>query len=180
MQKSLVREILAHLVTCAPRMMVSSLFIPYGQSLGRALRELEEEAARCPHDFSNRSPTTVSVTLHRMKKQKLVSMSGPKKKAVWRITQKGKHHFREMKDPRSEFDLPPEDDKTRLFVFDIPENRKGDRNWLRRELIACDYTPLQKSVFMGLRPLSAKLLEALKSRELLSHIHIVGLEDDLD
>lgn len=180
MPKSLAKEILAHLITCCPRLLVSSLFVPYGQSLGSALRELEKEAARCPHDFFGHSPVTVSVTLHRMKKRKLVSMSGPKKKAIWRVTRKGKHHFREMKDSQSKVEIPPEDGKTRLFIFDIPENRKGDRNWLRRELLACDYTPLQKSVFLGLRPLPARLLEDLRGRGLLPHIRVVGLESDRD
>ena len=61
-------------------------------------------------------------------------------------------------------------------LFDVPEERKAERDWLRAELLSCDYTPLQKSVFLGLRPLPAVLLEELKSKDLLSHIHVVGLE----
>ncbi len=175
MAKSLVREILEHLAICAPRLMVDSLFIPYGQSLGRTLRQIEKLAALCPHDFSGHSRGTVSVTLHRMKKNKLVSISGPKKKAIWRITQKGKSHFKNIEKGIS---LPPEDGKTRVIMFDIPEDRRVERNWLRGELSACDYTPLQKSVFMGTRPLPTRLLEELESRGLLSHIHVVGLESD--
>ena len=175
MGKSLVREILEHLAVCAPRLMVDSLFIPYGQSLGRTLRQIEESAALCPHDFSGHSRGTVSVTLHRMKKNKLVSVSGPKKKAIWRITQKGKGHFKNIEKGTN---LLPEDGKTRVIMFDIPEDRRAERNWLRVELSACDYTPLQKSVFMGLRPLPTRLLEELKSRGLISYVHVVGLESD--
>ncbi len=178
MKKSLILEILAHLATCAPRMMVDSLFIPYGQGLGRTLRNLEESAARCPHDFSGHSRVTVSVTLNRMKKKKLVSISGPKKKAIWRITQKGRSHFKDVKVAGDIINLPPEDGKTRLVIFDIPEKRKEERNWLRKELLTCDYTPLQKSVFMGLRPLPAELLREIKGKELLSCIRVVGLEGD--
>lgn len=177
MKKSLTREILAHLVTCGSKLMLSSLFVPYGQSLGQSLREAEEIAASCPHDFSRHSKNTISTTLSVMKRQKLISARGPKKKTVWRLTQKGKNHFKNLE---SGFNLPPKDGKLRLFIFDIPENRRQERNWLRTELVSCDYSPLQKSVYMGARPLPAKLLRDLNKRGLFSYVKIVGLDDISD
>lgn len=174
MNKTLAHELLEHLVICGSRLVVSSLFVPYGQSLGRALREIEREQARCTHSFARHSRETVSVALSRMKKQDLVSMSGPKKKAVWRITRKGKNHFQKI--GREKFVLPPEDGKTRIVMFDIPEKRKAERDWLRTELLSCDFSPLQKSVFMGMRPLPANLLKELRNRNLISYVHVVGLE----
>lgn len=175
MKKTLAVNILEHLAVCCPRLMIGAFFVPYGYGIGQALRRAERIATRCPHDFSNHSRGAVSVTLHRMKNQKLVSVSGPKKKALWSITRKGKNHFESRK---KEIKLLPEDGKTRLAIFDIPEGRRKERDWLRGELLACDYTPLQKSVFMGIRPLPRELLEDLESRGLLSCVHIVGLEND--
>jgi len=173
MGKSLAQNILEHLLLCVPRLAVSALFVPYGQGLGRSLREMEKIAASCPHDFSQYSRGTVSVTLQRMKKKKLVSISGANRGAIWKITQKGRSHFRNAE---TDFGLPPEDGKTRVFMFDVPEDRKGERNWLRRELVSCDYTSLQKSVYIGKRPLPATLLKELDGRGLLEHVHIVSLE----
>lgn len=173
MGKSLSQEILEHLIVCGSQLMVSAFFGPRG--LGSSLREAEEIASRCTHDFSKHSRDTVSVALSRMKSKKLVSVNGPKKKAIWRITQRGKNHFKSLKD---ETELPPEDGKTRVIMFDIPEDRRVDRNWLRAELLSCDYTLLQKSVFMGLRPLPAKLLEKLRDKKLISYVHVVGLETE--
>ena len=173
MKESLAKNILGHLLICVSRLAINSLFIPYGQTLGRTLRKLDRVATQCTHDFSGYSRNTVSVTLQRMKKKELVSVSGANKGAIWKITKKGRSHFRSVE---VDYGLPPEDGKTRLFMFDIPEDRKGERNWLRAELVSCDYTPLQKSVFIGKRPLPAKLFKELDRRDLLVHVQVVGLD----
>lgn len=98
---------------------------------------------------------------------------GPKKKTVWLITKRGRAHFRSHK---SEGDLPPEDGKIRLVIYDIPEKMALQRIWLRNRLTACDYRYLQKSVWMGTRPLPEKLRTEFKERGISSFIHIVGLE----
>ena len=174
-KKPLTWQMLEHLMICAPTVLIGALFIPYGQSFGRALREAEHLAERCPHDFSNHSRETISATLSRMKKRKFVTVSGPNKKAIWRITTNGKRHFKMTK---NDFELLPEDGKTRIVVFDIPENRHGERNWLRKQLLACDFTSLQKSVFIGTRPLPEKLLKEFKDRELTQFVHIMGLDSE--
>lgn len=174
MGKSLVQEILEHLLVCCSRLAVGALFVPYGQSLSRSLRKVEEVAADCPHDFSKHSRSTVSVTLQRMKKHNLVTARGSHKKAVWQITKRGRNHFKGTMDSLV---LPPEDGKIRVFMFDIPEDRRGERNRLRAELLSCGYSPLQKSVFIGKRPLPTKLFKELRERNLMSYIHVAGLED---
>lgn len=152
--------------------MLDALFAPYGQGLGQAMRSAERIIERCPHDFSSRSRETVSTTLSRMKKRGLVSRSGSKKRAVWRITREGKRHFQVRVDSA----LPPEDGKVRLVIFDVPERERRKRDWLRYHLLACDYSPLQKSVWMGTRPLPADLNDEFKSIGLTSYVHIVSLE----
>lgn len=176
--KSLSKEILEHLVICGTSLMVSALFTPYKQSLGQALRGVEKIASQCPHDFSRRSPESVSVALSRLKQRRLIAGRGPKKRTIWRITIAGRRHFRS----KHEFEisrLPPEDGKIRLVLFDIPENMRGERAWLRSYLLSCDYSPLQKSVWTGSRALPNKLREELKYRRLVSYVHVVGLEKNV-
>jgi len=173
MRKSLTLEILEHLAVCGIPIVLSSLSVPYGQGLRQSIRKTEEKILRCRHDFSLRSAKTISATLSRLKRKGLVAISGSKKKAVWNITVIGKRHFA----ARKGWLLPAEDGKIRLVMFDIPEGEKSKRDWLRLQLIACDYGHLQRSVWIGTRPLPEELLQELKKRGLNSYVHIVGLEE---
>src|SRR4030042_2788826 len=58
------------------------------------------------------------------------------------------------------------DGKYRLVIFDIPEIRKKARVWLREELYLLNYTPLQKSVFIGKYPLTPDIVEKIKKLNL--------------
>ncbi len=156
--------------------MISSLFIPYGRGLGQAVREAERLAASCPHDLSLRSRETISVTLSRLKKKGLVTSKGPPRKTLWKITARGKYHFRATKNAGGPA-LPPKDGRARIVIFDIPEDERGKRGWLRKRLLACDYAPLQKSVWVGERPLPQELLQELKDLHISRYVHVLGLED---
>jgi len=50
------------------------------------------------------------------------------------------------------------DGKYRLVIFDIPEQKKKVRNWLREELYLLEYDQLQKSVFVGKHPLTSEII----------------------
>jgi len=152
--------------------MLDTLFAPYGQGLGRALRSIDRILDRCTHDFSLRSKETISSTLSRMRSRGLIVRSGSKKKAIWHITKGGKKHFRVCTD----LNLPSEDGKIRLVIYDIPEEAASQRVWLRNRLLACDYTYLQKSVWLGNRPLPKELRDELKERKIFSYVYVVGLE----
>lgn len=158
-------------------MMIHSLFVPYGQGLGRSIREVERLAERCPHDLSPQSRETISVTLSRLKQKGLVANRGPRNKTLWEITSAGKRHFGSA-GVRGANALPPKDGKVRLVVFDIPEDEREKRSWLRRRLLACDFTPLQKSVWVGKRMLPKELLRELKDLRISRYIHVFGLEEN--
>lgn len=155
--------------------MVGSLFLPHGMGLSKAIRNAERIATNCPHDFSLRSRNTVSCTLSRLKRKRLVNTRGPKKKTVWLITTRGRNHFQKIIAAASRT-LPPDDGKMRLVVFDVPEEERKKRDWLRKRLLSCEYEPLQKSVWVGTRPLPAELMEELKDNHLTSYVYIIGLE----
>src|SRR3989344_6198709 len=173
MKHSLVTELLAHLLQCSFSGMVGALVVPYGQSFGRSLREIERHTQACTHDFSMHSRRVVSATFSKMKQRGLVIAHGPKKKTVWRITARGKQHFKQMNIDHS---LPPKDGKIRLVIYDIPQKMNTHRVWLRTRLLVCEYALLQKSVWIGIRPLPKELRNELKERGILSYIHVVGLE----
>ncbi len=58
------------------------------------------------------------------------------------------------------------DGKWRMIFFDIPENRRGQRNWLRAQLKNQEFRMVQQSVFIGKAPLDQATFE---------HINELGL-----
>ena len=52
--------------------------------------------------------------------------------------------------------------KNLLLIYDIPEERKKERDWSRRQLKNFDFSMIQKSVWVGPSPLPADFLAYLK------------------
>lgn len=100
------------------------------------------------------SPRTFSAILSRLRRQGLVSRRGTHRRASWSLTPQGKAAITAPHHGRDTFaELPPRDQVPRLVAFDIPERERKKRDAIRRELLACDYRPLQRSVWIGYRPL---------------------------
>jgi len=65
--------------------------------------------------------------------------------------------------------------KNLLLMFDIPESRKAERNWLRWHLKKFQYYMIQKSVWVGPSPLPKKFGTHLKEMGLDIYIKIFKL-----
>ncbi|QQG42356.1 MAG: hypothetical protein HYW15_02475 [Candidatus Giovannonibacteria bacterium] len=115
---------------------------------------------------------TFSVILTRLQKQGLVE----RKNNTWGITNLGKKFIKNTKTDNA-FDLPKKDGILRIVIFDVPERERRKRDWLRIELVAYDFKPLQKSVWMGERPLPQEFLENLEEMNLMSNIHIFTVQN---
>lgn len=120
------------------------------------------------YEFSAR---TFSVLLSRLKSQGLVAKAGPHKKSLWSLTPKGKDSMLDI----ITSDLPSEDGVARLVMFDIPETERYKRDLIRLELVACGYRQLQKSVWLGYRPLPEKFIRSLDDLQLKNKIQIVSI-----
>lgn len=119
----------------------------------------------------------ISCILSHLRKQGFVMRQGPKKKSIWWITPKGKQFLKARLRDKSEIStLPPPDGIVRLVAFDIPESFRKRRDWLRTKLVTQDFRMLQKSVWIGTRPLAEEFLEELKDQKLLPFIHIVSID----
>jgi DNA-binding transcriptional regulator PaaX len=49
-----------------------------------------------------------------------------------------------------------------IIIFDIPENKKRVRDWIRRQIKFWDFEMIQKSVWMGYGPLPKEFSRRLK------------------
>jgi DNA-binding transcriptional regulator PaaX len=119
------------------------------------------------HTFSKQ---TFSSTLQRLQKQGLVKCKNDK----WSATALGKKLVKVSN--AKEVDLPPEDGVVRLVVFDVPEKERKKRLWLRNELRAMGFELLQRSVWIGYRPLTQDFFEMLENLNLKRYVHIVGID----
>jgi hypothetical protein len=52
--------------------------------------------------------------------------------------------------------------KNLLLIYDVPEGRKKERDWFRRQLKNFDFIMIQKSVWVGPSPLPKNFLDYLK------------------
>lgn len=123
------------------------------------------------------SPRTFSAILSRLRRDGLVSRRGTHRRAFWSLTSQGKAVIAAPRSRDPFTDLPPRDQVPRLVVFDIPERERAKRDAIRRELLACDYRLLQRSVWIGYRPLPEDFLELLDALNLRTHVHLLTIRD---
>lgn len=114
---------------------------------------------------------TFASLLSQLKRQGLVERTNWKGRDgwYWRLTARGRAALRS----RERDALPKSDGRKRLVCFDIPERDRAKRRWLRGELIACGYHPLQRSVWIGEAPLPQAFIEGLDLMHLRRRVYIV-------
>lgn len=112
--------------------------------------------------------------IYKLKKDGLVAQSGGHS---LHLTHRGKKKLEILKTRLSK-SLPEKiyekesDDKFKIVIFDIPEQQRHKRNWLRATLIGLDFIMLQKSVWFGKNKIPEDLLEDLEELELLPFVEI--------
>lgn len=124
--------------------------------------------------FASASEPTLRVTLSRLKKRGLVQ----NKRGIWFITEKGLEYLSKkslLKLPFSKSNQGKP--KNMIVAFDIPENFKKERNWLRAALKNLSFKMLQKSVWFGPAPLPSDLIFALKEIKILNFIKFFKAEE---
>lgn len=123
------------------------------------------------------SRRTFSALLSRLTSQGLVERSGTHRSGQWSITPQGKARLVQQ-DAISRIVLPQEDGIGRLVIFDIPEQERKKRDSIRAELISACFTQLQKSVWIGYRPLPKDFLIFLDDLNVREHVHIFSVKSE--
>ncbi len=60
--------------------------------------------------------------------------------------------------------------KNLIVMYDIPSDKKKERDWFRRQLKKFDYSMIQKSVWVGPSPLPEDFLKYVKSIGLIKQL----------
>jgi DNA-binding PadR family transcriptional regulator len=112
--------------------------------------------------------------LNKLKNQGFIKKEEKNKKTIWSITQKGLEKLKIIKEKRKrKLNYPKEKSNTLIIItFDIPEQEKHKREWLRSVLVALDFKLLQKSVWIGKNKIPEEFLKDLREQKILNYVHI--------
>ena len=116
---------------------------------------------------------TVDSTLSLLKQKGIVV----KTNAGWRLTALGKTNL----EKESLFDLIPSpfsgsESNNVIVAFDIPENARVKRNWLRNQLKVFGYKMFQQSVWLGPGPLPKAFKDRIKKLALREQVKMFSLQ----
>ncbi len=117
--------------------------------------------------------------IHRLKQDGLVKKRESGKNGTLLITTKGKKLLASI---NKEYNLSPgkyvgiESEDLKIIAFDIPEEYRRKRGWLRGTLRNLGFTMLQKSLWIGNYTVPEEFLNDLQSKELIQYVHIFSVK----
>ena len=116
---------------------------------------------------------SVKSSISKLKKKGYVE----KNQLGWFLTQKGKRYFERKYNSFPQFDSPfsKKDSKDLLVMFDIPETKKAEREWLRWHLKKFNYVMIQRSVWRGPSPLPKEFLDYIKRTGLRENLKMLKI-----
>ncbi|HBO16699.1 MAG: Transcriptional regulator, PaaX family [Candidatus Moranbacteria bacterium GW2011_GWE2_35_2-] len=114
---------------------------------------------------------TIRQSIRRLQKQGFVKKEG----SSFLLTEKGRNILDYVLKRKKVLDKKW-DKKYRVVIFDIPEDMRKDRDWLRGELYLLNYKQLQKSVFMSKYPLTSDLIREIKMRKIGNYVDYMLVE----
>ncbi|MFA5000977.1 MAG: hypothetical protein WC531_01975 [Candidatus Paceibacterota bacterium] len=137
--------------------MLGNLYLEENLSQASEKRKLEAQRER-----------SLRVTLSKLKKKGLVGNDNH----LWKLTAEGLRKMASYKMTKKQNRKQTENKNIRqmIIAFDIPEEKRKNRYWLRVELVSLGFKMLQKSVWLGPAPLPKELLDHLKNIDILPYL----------
>ena len=117
-----------------------------------------------PAFTKDHSKIAFSKEIYRLKSREFIEKQGE----FFHITNKGREYIKRRQDSLSVFDFSFAESapKNLVVMFDIPEPKKAEREWLRFHLKKFGYKMIQRSVWVGPSPLPADFLDYIKEIKL--------------
>ena len=112
----------------------------------------------------------------RLQKQELIAIRENGTKVAVEITDKGRRRLLEYNFENIERKTKKRDGKWRLIIFDIPENKKRNRDAFRKKLIQLGCIRLQDSVFASAFPCKDEVDFLANFLEVSDYVTLVSLD----
>lgn len=149
------------------------LMTPKGQqhTIDKKLRAIQKQRER--DKIGQEEKRKFIVLVSKMKKQGLIKNENNN----WILTNEGTAKLKKLREIflRKKVYEKQEENIAKIISFDVPENRKKYREWLRSTLKQLGFRMLHKSVWVGNNKLPEEFLLDLKNFNLLNCVEIVGV-----
>ncbi|MDO8516041.1 MAG: CRISPR-associated endonuclease Cas2 [bacterium] len=150
----------------------------YGASSGQLMRRAEQfENARTRRRLEQADRMRVASLLYKLKRDGLVKERVAGSKKILVITAQGKEKLSLLKTkvarniPSRKY-VSTRSTAWTIVAFDIPEQERKKRNWLRQTIIHLGFTMIQKSVWMGKVVLPEEFLDDLSGLHMMDYVQI--------
>jgi hypothetical protein len=140
--------------------------------------EFKAAQERSERELRRREYQRVSNLLARLQRRGLIEK---KESKIWQLTERGllrlQNNATISKYTPISKRCRKEDDHLKVVIFDVPEQHKKRREWLRFSLQNLGFKLLQKSVWIGKTKLPVDFFEQLQEFDLLPHVHIFAIQE---
>lgn len=118
--------------------------------------------------LSREKEGSISITLSRLHKKQYINKGA----SGWSITDRGKREIARIGSQYMTCPFGIYAAKNTLLAFDIPENNRKARSWLRNQLKIFNYSILQQSLWLGPGPLPSDFLHRLRDLGIAENVKI--------
>lgn len=158
---------------------------PYGTSYSKMEYLLErkntQESKKASNELIDRqTKRRFDDFVYRLKKDDLICNVERKNKNFFRLTPKGKMILKKIRLDKTRLPVSSkykseENETLKIIIFDIPEEERRKRDWLRYALKNLKFGMLQKSVWAGKKGLPQEFINDLKRINLFSFVEIFAV-----
>ena len=144
---------------------------------GASVRQIERKAEKIRSQYSSSPGPIPSVKerhsfnslLSYLKRDGLIEKSASR----WAITKKGRNKLTSYRGrfPNRQY-TEEESGNLKIIAFDIPENLRGKRAWLRSVLRNMGFRMVQQSMWAGKRGIPKQFLEDLRTLKIVQYVDI--------
>ncbi len=149
---------------------------------GASLRKIEFEKRNIESRKYNERINRELRARHRdliygLKKDELIKERVKEKKKYFFLTEKGKEKILELEEgiknklPKNNYE-PKNSERFSIVVFDVPENERRKRDWIRNVLKNLKFRMVQKSVWIGKVKISKELIDDLFKLKMDEYVEI--------
>jgi len=124
------------------------------------------------------------IILSKLKKEGLVAKEINNSLSKWSITKKGLNKLQLIESRKTSDGYSADYSKYKkmsnkfcVVIFDIPEEDRRKREWLRFALSSLGFSLLQNSVWIGKNVIPEQLIYDLKEKGMMKYVHIFGVGD---
>ncbi|MBI2451243.1 MAG: hypothetical protein HYV52_02825 [Parcubacteria group bacterium] len=109
-----------------------------------------------------------------LKRQGFIENYKKGRESFWEITDLGKEKLETLKNKKSHRIVFEKiaSDKLMVIAFDIPEQFRKHRDWLRNILKFLDFSMIQKSVWVGKNKIPREFIKTLREKKMINYIEI--------